>query len=144
MRIYKRSPTSLFYTVDFELDGEELRRSSGLTNFKYAKNSGNALRTRMIQEKAGLIPREKPKPSTFSEFKDTFNEWVRSDRPKSFLFYPVSCCEDVERRVTYVFTSEDNEFGVSAAEEPLRSCSTLARYCAICRGEMLALEKTAW
>ena len=69
MRVYKRSPTSRFYTVDFELDGEEIRRSSGLANFKEAKNWGRAFRTRMIQEEAGLIPKERPKPPTLSEFK---------------------------------------------------------------------------
>jgi integrase len=211
MRVYKRTSTSRFYTVDFELDGEEVRRSSGLTNFKEAKNWGHALRTRMIQEKAGLIPKEKAKPPTLLQFKKTFNEWVKNDRPKSFLFYsgiydillecpaikdlPLSeiqepegeqmkfwalkrvskttvnryiatlrkalryAChtlhlidkapvmkqfpadEDVERQVTYVFTSGDYESWISVAEEPLRSCSILARYCGICRGEMLALEK---
>ena len=87
MRVYKRTCKSRFYTVDFELDGDEVRRSSGLTNFKDATNWGHAFRTRMIQEKAGLVAKEKPKPPTLREFRRTFNEWVKNDRPKSFLFY---------------------------------------------------------
>src|SRR5215469_6496643 len=193
MRVYRRTAKSKFFTVDFELDGVEVRRSSGLANFKEAKNWGHALRTRMIQEKAGLIPKPKPKSPTLSEFKKTFDEWVKSDRPKSFLFYSgiydilLECpaikdlpldkiqepqgeqmkfwalkrvskttvnryiatlrkalryaCntlhlidnepvikqspadEDVERQVTYVFSAEDYESWISAAEKPLRSCS---------------------
>src|SRR5438045_615709 len=106
MRVYKRTSTSRFYTVDFELDGEEVNRYIATLR----KAIRYACHTLHLIDKAPVIKQ-----------------------------FPAD--EDVERQVTYVFTSGDYQSWISGAEEPLRSCSILARYCGICRGEMLVLEK---
>lgn len=54
---------------------------------------------------------------------------------------PVITLYGHERQREYVFSSADYQNWIAAAPEPLRSASILARKLAICRGEMLALQR---
>lgn len=96
MRIYKRNG-SRFYSYEFWVNKKRIQKATKLTNAEAAKTEMTRHRTCLVKgepfipswKQIAPAPAEASRLETFSEFEETFMQWVRSDirNSKTVKFY---------------------------------------------------------
>jgi integrase len=79
MKVFKRGNVYWFH---FQWNGKHIQKSTKVGNAQKAQTIASAYRTKLAMGEVGIEePKPKPEIPTFSSFKQTFMEWVKSELP---------------------------------------------------------------